>query len=121
MFPNAFFLIICIHNFHECYTYMIPCTAIQCVLSTEVSDVARNASLSVTKVYQYCMCNVILQTYKPAKKEDIHAPPKNIGDLKLQEKVSDLFVVYVYVCVCVYMSVCVCTQATDIHFYTFMC
>lgn len=24
---------------------------------------------------------------KPAKKEDIHAPPKNIGELKLQEKV----------------------------------
>jgi len=27
-------------------------------------------------------------TDKPAKKDDIHAPPKNIGDLKLQEKVS---------------------------------
>ena len=26
-------------------------------------------------------------TDKPAKKDDIHAPPKNIGDLHLQEKV----------------------------------
>ena len=29
---------------------------------------------------------------KPAKKEDIHAPPKNIGDLQLQEKVSNCIV-----------------------------
>ena len=35
-----------------------------------------------------CMQTDSGDTDKPAKKDDIHAPPKNIGDLKLQEKVS---------------------------------
>ena len=51
-------------------------------------------------------------TDKPAKKEDIHAPPKNIGDLKLQEKVSDLFGVCVCVCVCVCTCAYVCVFAS---------
>jgi len=29
---------------------------------------------------------------KPAKKEDVHVPAKNIGELQLQEKVSVLYV-----------------------------
>lgn len=60
-------------------------------------------------------------TDKPAKKDDIHAPPKNIGDVKLQEKVRNCYnAAMICMSVCtgmfVHLDVCMCVSMC-IHMY----